>query len=177
VRISHPDWQLGCDTVSFTLDPTNNQVRSLEATGHIALISHLRTKTAAAAKTNNLSPVFLGAPGTNAPPWKLTCDRIIATANSHGQQIDRIEGQRNVVIEQVGIRITGGKLVYTLTNGWIRLSETPILTSTNGSQLIGSTNTILTIDDEQGRFHVEGAYQIKVPTRLLSRTNSAKRQP
>jgi len=177
VRISHPDWQLGCDTVSFTLDPTNNQVRSLEATGHIALISHLRTKTAAAAKTNNLSPTFLGVPGTNAPPWKLTCDRIIATADSHGQQIDRIEGQRNVVIEQGGIRITSGKLVYTLTNGWIRLTETPILTHTNGSQLIGSTNTVLIIDDEQGHFNVEGDYHITVPTSLLSRTNSAKRKP
>jgi lipopolysaccharide export system protein LptA len=172
VRIQHPEWTVVSESMHLALSPTNNQVQRIEA-NHNVVMEHLgrpgpdpEPRPKGQAKP---SPLMFGNLTASNAPWKLTCDSVVAFVAGNGSAVEKVEGRQNVVMEHVGTRATGGFIEFTTADQLIRLSDDPVIVTAEKVKIIGSTKTVLILDNLKNTFSAEGPFKLQMPSEMTNK--------
>ncbi|MEO8427298.1 MAG: LptA/OstA family protein [Verrucomicrobiota bacterium] len=176
VRIQHPEWSLACQSMHLTLSLTNNQVQRIDANRNVVMeqlgrpVPDPQPRPTAKAKP---SPLIFGNLSASNAPWKLTSDSVVAFMAGNGSQVEKVEARQNVVMERVGTRATGGLIEFTTADQLIRLSDDPVIVTAKKVKIIGSTKTVLILDNLKNTFSAEGPFKLQMPPELINKPKAA----
>ncbi|MBI3416332.1 MAG: hypothetical protein HY043_13640 [Verrucomicrobia bacterium] len=167
VRVEHPEWKLACALVIARLGATNNAVESIHAERNVVLTqTELGAANRRPAKPDANSPAQLNK--SIVTPWKLTCDEMDFQMATGGGQIARIAANKNVIVEQSGIRATGDEAIYEPNTEKIRLQKQARLVTPDGKIVTGSA---INFNGRKNSVEVEG-YTLEIPAAALRKSTS-----
>jgi hypothetical protein len=175
VRIQHPEWSVASQSMHLALSLTNNQVQRIDANGNV-IMEHLGRpggdQPPRAKEKGKPVPILFGGSSAGEAPWKLTSDSVVAFVVGDGSAVEKVEARRNVVMDRAGAHVTGGLMEFTMADQLIRLSDDPIIVTAEKVTIIGSSKTILILDNLKNTFSAEGPFKLQMRPEVINKSKA-----
>ena len=162
VQVEQPGWKLTCDRVTANVSTNGNRIELIRASGKVEMeessvrpVREVRTVS----KKDSLIPG-----GSEASPWKMTCDEMELRMAEAGNQVEEIEANGNVVATQNEICVTGERGIYVPSSETMRLTGDPKMVRSDGAIV---TARVLILDRRSNTFEAEGNFRVEIPQAAL----------